>query len=103
MEDHVDEKKSLEADNVERKEEEDEEGREEAVVDPELFSCLLQPSSPDADSEYVGIRRLLLYRKAQAGVYRRNVQSLSLLDFRSVFVVVRVSFVNVEEFRNLVF
>ncbi|CAM8990744.1 unnamed protein product [Rhodiola kirilowii] len=50
----------------------DEEKNGEAIVDPELFSCLLQPSGPDADGEYVGVRRLLLYRKAQAGVYRRN-------------------------------
>lgn len=45
---------------------------EEAVLDPELFSCLLQPSVPDAEGEYVGVRRLLLYRKAQAGISRRN-------------------------------
>lgn len=45
---------------------------EKVVVDPELFSCLLQPTNPDADSEYIGIRRLLLYRKAESGVHRRK-------------------------------
>ncbi|KAJ4827476.1 hypothetical protein Tsubulata_006822 [Turnera subulata] len=40
-------------------------------VDPELFCCLLQPASNDSDPDYIGIRRLLLYRKAQSGVHRR--------------------------------
>lgn len=40
-------------------------------VDPELFSCLLQPVNADADPEYIGIRRLLLYRKAESGDLRR--------------------------------
>ncbi|KNA15463.1 hypothetical protein SOVF_098030 [Spinacia oleracea] len=40
-------------------------------VDPELFSCLLQPIVADSDIDYIGIRRLLLYRKAQSGVHRR--------------------------------
>ncbi|KAK6946295.1 WD40 repeat [Dillenia turbinata] len=39
--------------------------------DPELFSCLLQPVSSDSDLNYVGIRRLLLYLKAESGVHRR--------------------------------
>ncbi|KAF9619250.1 hypothetical protein IFM89_005804 [Coptis chinensis] len=38
----------------------------------ELFSCILQPISPDSDLNYVGIRRLLLYKKAQSGVDRRK-------------------------------
>lgn len=40
-------------------------------VDPELFSCLLQPVTSDSDPDYIGIRRLLLYRKAESGVRRR--------------------------------
>lgn len=39
-------------------------------VDPELFSCLLQPVTSDSDPDYIGIRRLLLYRKAESGVRR---------------------------------
>lgn len=80
MEEHVGDKKSSE-------EEEVDDGREEAVVDPELFSCLLQPSGSDADCEYVGVRRLLLYRKARDGVYRRNVWSLILIYLRFVVAV----------------
>ncbi|XP_050234225.1 uncharacterized protein LOC126682551 [Mercurialis annua] len=41
------------------------------VIDPELFSCLLQPVTADSDPEYIGIRRLLLHRKAESGVNRR--------------------------------
>ncbi|GAB4837870.1 hypothetical protein Ancab_027396 [Ancistrocladus abbreviatus] len=41
-------------------------------VDPELFSCLLQPLNADSDLEYVGIRRMLLHRKAKSGLYRRK-------------------------------
>uniref|UniRef100_A0A2P2KW13 Transducin family protein n=1 Tax=Rhizophora mucronata TaxID=61149 RepID=A0A2P2KW13_RHIMU len=40
-------------------------------VDPELFSCLLQPASSDLDPEYIGIRRLLLYTKADSGALLR--------------------------------
>ncbi|KAJ9177811.1 hypothetical protein P3X46_012983 [Hevea brasiliensis] len=40
-------------------------------VDPELFSCLLQPATADSDPDYIGIRRLLLYRKAESGDLRR--------------------------------
>lgn len=45
---------------------------DEKSSDPELFCCLLQPAIADGDPEYVGIRRLLLYRKAEAGVLRRR-------------------------------
>ncbi|PON77408.1 Guanine nucleotide-binding protein, beta subunit [Trema orientale] len=45
---------------------------EKGNVDPELFSCLLQPASSDADPDYIGIRRLLLRRKAESGVLRRR-------------------------------
>ncbi|KAL5788625.1 hypothetical protein ACOSP7_005574 [Xanthoceras sorbifolium] len=40
-------------------------------VDPEFFSCLLQPATADSDPEYIGIRRLLLFRKAESGFRRR--------------------------------
>ncbi|KAL0422800.1 UNVERIFIED_CONTAM: WD repeat-containing protein 13 [Sesamum latifolium] len=50
----------------------DEKKKEGEHLDPEFFSCLLQPSSPDSDPNYIGIRRLLLYRKAQAGILRRK-------------------------------
>lgn len=51
----------------------DENRKEDVESDPEFFSCLLQPSPSDSDPNYIGIRRLLLYRKAQAGVLRRKV------------------------------
>lgn len=50
----------------------EEEKKKGKNVDPELFSCLLQPKSSDSDPEYVGIRRLLLHRKAESGVFRRR-------------------------------
>lgn len=53
-------------------EEEEEKKEKKSIIDPVLFSCLLQTLSPDADSEYIGIRRLLLYRKAESGVLRRK-------------------------------
>ncbi|KAJ6739124.1 hypothetical protein OIU74_003981 [Salix koriyanagi] len=50
----------------------DEENRDKKKnVDPELFSCLLQPVTSDSDPDYIGIRRLLLYRKAESGARRR--------------------------------
>lgn len=52
---------------------------EKKNVDPELSSCLLQPLSADADPKYVGVRRLLLYRKAESGVRRRKVESSTSL------------------------
>lgn len=49
------------------------EEEEKAGPDPELFSCLLQPlSNADGDPNYVGIRRLLLHRKALSGFLRRR-------------------------------
>ncbi|KAG4960100.1 hypothetical protein JHK87_036733 [Glycine soja] len=45
---------------------------EKSTSDPELFCCLLQPATADGDPEYIGIRRLLLHRKAEAGVLRRR-------------------------------
>ncbi|KAG6410819.1 hypothetical protein SASPL_128888 [Salvia splendens] len=45
-------------------------------LDPEFLSCLLQPSPPDSDPNYIGIRRLLLHRKAHAGQLNRKVNLL---------------------------
>nr|GMD11052.1 WD repeat-containing protein 13 [Ipomoea batatas] len=42
------------------------------VPDPEFYSCMLQSSHSDSDPNYIGIRRLLLYRKAVSGVLRRK-------------------------------
>ncbi|KAL3614035.1 hypothetical protein CASFOL_042109 [Castilleja foliolosa] len=49
-----------------------EQKKEDVTSDPEFFSCLLQPSPRDSDPNYIGIRRLILHRKAQAGVLRRK-------------------------------
>lgn len=46
----------------------------ENVVDPEFFSCLLQPAPADSDADYIGMRRLLLFRKAESGYRRRLVR-----------------------------
>ncbi|KAM7479337.1 hypothetical protein LguiA_027550 [Lonicera macranthoides] len=46
--------------------------KEDFTSDPEFFSCMLQPCPADSDPNYIGIRRLLLYRKAQSGVLRRK-------------------------------
>ncbi|KAI8554218.1 hypothetical protein RHMOL_Rhmol05G0081700 [Rhododendron molle] len=46
--------------------------KEDCLSDPEFFSCVLQPSPADSDPEYIGIRRLLLHRKAQSGVVLRK-------------------------------
>lgn len=41
------------------------------VKDPEIFCCLLQPASSNSDPDYIGVRRLLLFRKAESGLHRR--------------------------------
>lgn len=41
-------------------------------MDRELLSCLLQPTSIGVDPDYIGMRRLLLHRKAEAAVLRRK-------------------------------
>ncbi|GLT30620.1 hypothetical protein SLA2020_054120 [Shorea laevis] len=41
------------------------------VKDPEIFCCLLQPASPESNPDYIGIRRFLLFRKAESGHHRR--------------------------------
>ncbi|GMP51153.1 hypothetical protein CsSME_00017499 [Camellia sinensis var. sinensis] len=46
--------------------------KKDDLPDPEFFSCVLQPSPADSDDDYIGIRRLLLHRKAQSGVLRRK-------------------------------
>lgn len=43
------------------------ENNEKGSLDPEWFSCLLQPSPPDSDPNYIGIRRLLFHQKAKSG------------------------------------
>ncbi|CAK9142056.1 unnamed protein product [Ilex paraguariensis] len=46
--------------------------KEDVTNDPEFLSCLLQPSPADSDPNYIGIRRLLLSRKAESGFLRRK-------------------------------
>lgn len=44
--------------------------------DPEFLSCMMQPTTSDSDPQYVGIRRILLHRKAESGaISRRYVSS----------------------------
>lgn len=59
------------------KSENGEKRREGSDLDPEFLSCLLQPSPPDSDPNYIGIRRLLLHRKALAGQLNRKVLFMS--------------------------
>jgi hypothetical protein len=59
-----------------------EDNKKDKISDPELFCCLLQPLTPDADPRYIGIRRLLLHQKAEAGILRRRV-CLSISSFES--------------------
>ncbi|KAH7851342.1 hypothetical protein Vadar_010133 [Vaccinium darrowii] len=66
MADHLMDRISSEDDDGEKKEKKDD------LSDPEFFSCVLQPCPADSDPEYIGIRRLLLHRKAQSGVVRRK-------------------------------
>ncbi|XP_015892493.1 uncharacterized protein LOC107426743 [Ziziphus jujuba] len=52
---------------------EEEEEKKKKNADPELLSYLLQPATADySDPQYVGIRRLLLHRKAVSGVLLRR-------------------------------
>lgn len=50
----------------------DDDKKKDKTSDPDLFCCLLQPLTSDADPEYTGIRRLLLHQKAEAGILRRK-------------------------------
>ncbi|KAH9696388.1 wd repeat-containing protein 13 [Citrus sinensis] len=52
----------------------------ENVIDPELFSCMLQPATADSDPDYIGVRRLLLFRKAESGVRRRLAKKLGIAN-----------------------
>lgn len=56
-------------------EEENTKKKKKIYTDPELFCCVFQPATTDSDAEYIGIRRILLHRKAEAGVLRRIVCS----------------------------
>ena len=47
--------------------------KQQKNMDRELLSCLLQPTSIGVDPDYIGMRRLLLHRKAEAAVLRRKV------------------------------
>lgn len=67
-----------------RASQEEEEEEEKENVDPELFSCLLQPLTADYDLQYVGIRRLLLFRKAESGVLHRRVGSSIFATFELI-------------------
>ncbi|CAE5962256.1 unnamed protein product [Arabidopsis arenosa] len=40
--------------------------------DPEFISCMMQPTTTDSDPQYIGIRRILLHRKAESGVISRR-------------------------------
>ncbi|XP_024965195.1 WD repeat-containing protein 13-like isoform X2 [Cynara cardunculus var. scolymus] len=46
--------------------------KKNVTEDPETFSCMLQPCPANSDPNYVGIRRLLLFGKAESGVLRRK-------------------------------
>ncbi|KAL5976632.1 hypothetical protein ACLOJK_020965 [Asimina triloba] len=48
--------------------------------DLEFLTCCLQPSNAVSDPSYVGIRRLLLYRKSRSGLDRRKTKKLGKLD-----------------------
>ncbi|CAK7329643.1 unnamed protein product [Dovyalis caffra] len=76
---------STESNNNENDNNKDKE-TEKKNVDPELFSCQLQPVTSDSDPDYIGIRRLLLYRKAESGVYRRLWAFASTYEFTLPFV-----------------
>lgn len=67
MAEQIIEKKSSEDDDLNKNEK-----KYDFTADPEFFSCMLQPSPSSSDPNYIGIRRLLLFRKAQSGVLRRK-------------------------------
>lgn len=70
MADQTIEKCSSEVENHEKNERKTKDAN--VTEDPETFSCMLQPCPADSDPNYIGIRRLLLFRKAQSGVLRRK-------------------------------
>lgn len=57
--------------------------KEDYLSDPEFFSCVFQPSPADSDPQYIGIRRLLLHRKAQSGVVLRKVCFTCVIGLRA--------------------
>ncbi|XP_024960112.1 WD repeat-containing protein 13-like isoform X3 [Cynara cardunculus var. scolymus] len=63
------EKCSSEDDDPEKRQDK----QEDVTADPEFVGCMLQPCSADSDPNYVGIRRLLLFRKVQSGLLHRKV------------------------------
>lgn len=67
---------------------------EDYLSDPEFFSCVFQPSPADSDLLYIGIRRLLLHRKAQSGVVLRKV----CFYMRNWFASVKMYFKNVPNY-----
>lgn len=62
------------------------------VPDPEFYSCMLQSSHSDSDPNYIGIRRLLLYRKAVSGVLRRKVRFIFKALLRTNYISLKVLF-----------
>ncbi|CAH2051629.1 unnamed protein product [Thlaspi arvense] len=52
--------------------EKDEEKKKKQSKDPEFLSCMMQPATAESDPQYVGIRRILLHRKAESGVISRR-------------------------------
>nr|TKS05402.1 hypothetical protein D5086_0000134990 [Populus alba] len=67
---------STESTNENNSNNDEENKKKNKKVDPELFSCLLQPITSDFGPRYIGIRRLLLFRKARSGVHRRLAKKL---------------------------
>ncbi|KAI3702537.1 hypothetical protein L6452_28277 [Arctium lappa] len=62
------EKCSSEDDDPEKRQEKE----DDVTADPEFVGCMLQPCSANSDPNYVGIRRLLLFRKVQSGLLQRK-------------------------------
>ncbi|XP_011004733.1 PREDICTED: uncharacterized protein LOC105111151 [Populus euphratica] len=62
---------STESNNENNNNNDEENKKKNKNVDPESSICLLQPITSDSGPHYIGIRRLLLFRKAHSGVHRR--------------------------------
>ena len=67
------EEKKINSSAEEEEDEAEKKKKQKENVDPELFSCLLQPVTSDSDSDYISVRRFLLFSKANSGVLRRRV------------------------------
>lgn len=65
-------------------------------IDPELLSCVLQPPISSSYPQYIGIRRLLLHRKAELGRLSRTVSfrflQIQLLYVRLKFILFGYSY-----------